>query len=212
MDSMDELRSPSLPTSPAASIIVFPLPSTLSSSSFSGQYGVQRNRGQLMRHADLLHDKSVQVFRRTHRIAAVGQDLIAEECTRFTQGVQHLVCVPACAARLRSLVEDKGDDLAAEASTVTELGEGVLRLWHRHSHWPVLLLTNRLSACRFDQGSAQGCEPQSCPFGRHQPDKSIIGAERSPMVGGPLAERQQPERQCIPMNVETLLNMRRLCC
>src|SRR4051794_30721077 len=47
MDSMDELRSPSLPTSPAASIIVFPSPSTLSSSSFSGQYGVQRNRGQL---------------------------------------------------------------------------------------------------------------------------------------------------------------------
>src|SRR3954464_14199382 len=47
MDSTDELRSPSLPTSPAASIIVFPLPSTLSSSSFSGQYGVQRNRGQL---------------------------------------------------------------------------------------------------------------------------------------------------------------------
>src|SRR4051812_42239215 len=47
MDSMDEPRSPSLPTSPAASIIVFPLPSTLSSSSFSGQYGVQRNRGQL---------------------------------------------------------------------------------------------------------------------------------------------------------------------
>src|SRR4051812_10454715 len=29
MDSMDELRSPSRPTSPAASIIVFPLPSTL---------------------------------------------------------------------------------------------------------------------------------------------------------------------------------------
>src|SRR5881227_1480586 len=47
MDSMDELRSPSLPTSPAASIIVLPSPSTLSSSSFSGQYGVQRNRGQL---------------------------------------------------------------------------------------------------------------------------------------------------------------------
>src|SRR3954470_14002431 len=47
MDSMDEPRSPSLPKSPAASIIVFPLPSTLSSSSFSGQYGVQRNRGQL---------------------------------------------------------------------------------------------------------------------------------------------------------------------
>src|SRR4051812_9781263 len=47
MDSMDELRSPSLPTSPAASIIVFPSPSTLSSSSCSGQYGVQRNRGQL---------------------------------------------------------------------------------------------------------------------------------------------------------------------
>src|SRR4051812_20081058 len=46
MDSMDEPRSPSLP-SPAASIIVFPLPSTLSSSSFSGKYGVQRNRGQL---------------------------------------------------------------------------------------------------------------------------------------------------------------------
>ena len=47
MDGMDELRSPSLPTSPVASIIVFPSPSTLSSSSFSGQYGVQRNRGQL---------------------------------------------------------------------------------------------------------------------------------------------------------------------
>src|SRR5215212_7545390 len=47
MDSMDELRSPSLPTSPAAPIIVFPSPSTLSSSSFSGQYGVQRNRRQL---------------------------------------------------------------------------------------------------------------------------------------------------------------------
>src|SRR5215212_107285 len=46
-DSRDEPRSPALPTSPAASIIVFPLPSTLSSSSFSGQYGVQRNRGQL---------------------------------------------------------------------------------------------------------------------------------------------------------------------
>src|SRR3954451_23884397 len=30
MDGMDELRSPSLPTSPAASIIVFPLPSMLS--------------------------------------------------------------------------------------------------------------------------------------------------------------------------------------
>src|SRR3954471_15482104 len=30
MDSMDELRSPSLPTSPAAPIIVFPSPSTLS--------------------------------------------------------------------------------------------------------------------------------------------------------------------------------------
>src|SRR5215217_1096504 len=29
MDSMDELRSPSRPTSPAASIIIFPLPSTL---------------------------------------------------------------------------------------------------------------------------------------------------------------------------------------
>src|SRR4051812_16124160 len=49
MDSMDEPRSPSLSTRPAASIIVFPLPSTLSSSSFSGQYGVQRNRGQLNR-------------------------------------------------------------------------------------------------------------------------------------------------------------------
>src|SRR4051812_37496482 len=49
MDRMDELRSPSLSTSPAASIIVFPSPSTLSSSSFSGQYGVQRNRGQLMK-------------------------------------------------------------------------------------------------------------------------------------------------------------------
>src|SRR3954451_21410810 len=47
MDSMDEPRSPSLPTSPVASIIAFPSPSTLSSSSFSGQYGVQRNRGQL---------------------------------------------------------------------------------------------------------------------------------------------------------------------
>src|SRR3954466_13068607 len=30
MDGMDELRSPSLPTSPAAPIIVFPLPSMLS--------------------------------------------------------------------------------------------------------------------------------------------------------------------------------------
>src|SRR3954467_7312660 len=29
MDSMDELRSPSRPTNPAASIIIFPLPSTL---------------------------------------------------------------------------------------------------------------------------------------------------------------------------------------
>src|SRR4051794_21586688 len=29
MDSMDELRSPSRPTSPAASIIILPLPSTL---------------------------------------------------------------------------------------------------------------------------------------------------------------------------------------
>src|SRR5436853_1119894 len=47
MDGMDEPRSPSLPTSPAAPIIVFPSPSTLSSSSFSGQYGVQKNRGQL---------------------------------------------------------------------------------------------------------------------------------------------------------------------
>src|SRR3954451_19683776 len=47
MDSRDEPRSPSLPTSPAAPIIVFPSPSTLLSSSFSGQYGVQRNRGQL---------------------------------------------------------------------------------------------------------------------------------------------------------------------
>src|SRR5690349_24585027 len=47
MDGMDELRSPSLPTSLPASIIVFPSPSTLSSSSFSGQYGVQKNRGQL---------------------------------------------------------------------------------------------------------------------------------------------------------------------
>src|SRR4051794_2051614 len=46
-DSMDELRSPALPTRPAAPIIVFPSPSTLSSSSFSEQYGVQRNRGQL---------------------------------------------------------------------------------------------------------------------------------------------------------------------
>src|SRR4051794_4612775 len=43
-------------------------------------------RRPVLRHADLLHDKSVQVFRRTHRVAAVGQDLIAEECTRFTQG------------------------------------------------------------------------------------------------------------------------------
>src|SRR3954469_3284963 len=54
MDGMDELRSPSLPTTPATSIIVFPSPSTLSSSSFSGQYGVQRNRGQLSGCAPIL--------------------------------------------------------------------------------------------------------------------------------------------------------------
>src|SRR4051812_13664620 len=36
MDGMDELRSPSLPTSPAAPIIVFPLPSMLSVLQFLG--------------------------------------------------------------------------------------------------------------------------------------------------------------------------------
>ena len=77
----------------------------------------------MLRHSDFPHDKSVQVFCRTRCVADVGQDPIAEEGTRLVEGVQHLVGVPACSARLRLSVENEGDDLATEASTVAELSE-----------------------------------------------------------------------------------------
>jgi hypothetical protein len=110
MDGMDELRSPSLPTSLAASIIVFPSPSTLSSSSFSGQYGVQRNRGQLSdnpEEACMGRLKSSIEFRRSAPPSSstwpVLRDMLSTDDLREARQQARIIALHPCIRRIQRI-------------------------------------------------------------------------------------------------------------